>query len=189
VELEAWIPRVEETTRKAKRTYGYFNNHFSANAVKNALEMLTMLDSAGAEQTAVLRRIVERRKQAPRPLGVQPLEAFAVDEEGLSVGDHLMRFTTVSRLTRAERIDDGELTITLHSGDRIQAEIRNYIIDIEAGARVLRHDCDDWRKGVDRKRLCKHIAKLFLSIHEKQAERLLMDMWEHKGSWRFEALL
>jgi uncharacterized protein YecE (DUF72 family) len=187
-ELETWIPRVKETTRKAKRVYGYFNNHFSANAVKNAVEILAMLDSATPEQTAVLTKIVEHRKRGQRPRGVQPLEVFAVDEEGLSVADHLMRFTTASRLSRAERIDDRELIITVNSEDRIQAEVRNYIIDVDIGAMVLRHDCDDWRKGVDQKRICKHIAKLFLSLPPKQAERLLTDIWERRGSWRFETV-
>ena len=187
VELDTWIPKVEETGRRARKVYGYFNNHFTANAVKNAVEMLTMLDRATPEQTAALKKIVEHRKQAQRPTGVQPLEAFAAEDEELTVADHLMRFTTTSRLSRGEKIDDGELTINVSSADRVQAEIRDYFIDIDTVNRLLRHDCDDWRKGVDRKRLCKHLAKLFLSLPHGQAKHLLTDMWENRESWRFEA--
>ena len=187
-ELESWIPKVEETTRKARKTYGYFNNHFTANAVKNAVEMLQMLDSATQEQRGALQKIVEYGGRQQQPTGVQTLEAFATSEEGLSVADHLMRFTTGPRLSRGEKIDDGELTINANTGGRIQAEIRSYFIDINTEARVLRHDCDDWRKGVDQKRMCKHIAKLFLSLPPKQAELLLTDIWERRGSWRFETV-
>ncbi|MCJ7572883.1 DUF72 domain-containing protein, partial [Candidatus Bathyarchaeota archaeon] len=42
-QLEEWVPKVKEVERKAKRTYGYFNNHFNANAVKNAVELLSKL--------------------------------------------------------------------------------------------------------------------------------------------------
>ncbi len=188
VELETWIPKVEETGRRARKVYGYFNNHFTANAVKNAVEMLTMLDRATPEQTAALKKIVEHRKQAQRPSGVQTLDAFAIEEEELSVADHLMRFTTTSRLSRGEKIDDGELTINVSSADRVQAEIRDYFIDIDTVKRALRHDCDDWRKGVDRKRLCKHLAKLFLSLPPGQAKRFLTDMWDNRESWKFEAV-
>jgi uncharacterized protein YecE (DUF72 family) len=186
-ELESWVPKVEETTRKARKTYGYFNNHFSAHAVKNAVEMLTMLNRATPEQKTALKKVVAFRVQEQRPAGVQPLEAFSGDEEGLSVADHLLRFTNTSRLSRGEKIADGDLTINVNSGGRVQAEIRDYFIDIDAENRVLRHDCGDWRKGADRKRMCKHIAKLFLSMPPGQAKQLLSDMWENRESWKFEA--
>jgi uncharacterized protein YecE (DUF72 family) len=186
-ELESWIPKVEETTRKARKTYGYFNNHFSANAVKNAVEMLRMLNRETPEQSAALKKIVEHRVQETKLKGVQTLEAFAVEEDGLSVADHIVRFTTTSRLSRGEKIDDGELTINANSGDRVQAEIRDYFIDIDADARVIRHDCDDWRKGADQRRLCKHVVKLFLSLPPGQAKQMLADMLENRHGWAFEA--
>jgi uncharacterized protein YecE (DUF72 family) len=185
-QLESWLPKVEETTRKARKTYGYFNNHYSANAVKNAVEILEMLGSATQEQRGALRKIVEFREQGQRPAGVRPLEAFQVEEKGLSVADLMLRFTDTGRLSRAEKIKDSELTINANTGGRIQAEIRDYFIDVDIEGRVLRHDCDDWRKGADRKRLCKHVAKLFLSIPSSQAESLLSDIWENKDGWRFE---
>jgi uncharacterized protein YecE (DUF72 family) len=184
-ELEKWIPRVEEVRSKARRTYGYFNNHFSANAVKNAVEMLQMLGSATPQQEGALKGIIEHREQAHKAEHVQPLEAFAGRDDGLSVADHLMRFTTTSRLGRAEKIGDAELTLKLNTGRLIQADIRSYTIEIDAEAKTLRHDCDDWRKGKDQKRICKHVAKLFLNLPEGQAEDLLTEMWQNRESWRF----
>ena len=186
-ELEEWAPRVEEVAMRARRVYGYFNNHFGANAVKNAVEMLTLLGSATPEQAAALRRIAEHREQASRPRGVRPLEAYAEEEEGLSVADLLMRFTTMSRLRRAEGMEDEELTITRSSGGRIEAAVRDYHIEMDLMRRVLRHDCDDWRKGAEAKRMCKHVAKLFLSLPGRQAEEILAGIWEERERWRFEA--
>ena len=185
-ELEKWIPRVEEVRSKARRTYGYFNNHFSANAVKNAVEMLQMLGSATPQQEDALGKIIEHREKAHKAEHVQPLDAFAGRDDGLSLADHLMRFTTASRLGRAEKIKDAELTLKLNTGRRVQADIRSYTIDIDADERTLKHDCDDWRKGKDQKRICKHVAKLFLSLPEGQAEDLLTEMWGNRESWRFE---
>ncbi|MFQ6052892.1 MAG: DUF72 domain-containing protein [Candidatus Bathyarchaeia archaeon] len=184
-ELEEWVPRLGETMGRAKRVYGYFNNHFGAKAVKNAVEMLALLGSATPEQRAALRRIVEHGEGAARPAGVPPLESFT-EEEGLSVADLLMRFTTTSRLRRAEGIGDDELDITGNSGGVITAAIRDYAIVIDRGRRVLRHDCDDWRKGLEAKRMCKHIAKLFLSLPRMQAKEILTDIWERREGWRFE---
>lgn len=185
-ELKEWVPRVEKTRSRAKRVYGYFNNHFNANAVKNAVEMLELLGSATQEQSAALRRIVEHKAEPTLPRGVRPLEAFAEEEEGLSVADLLMRFTTQSRLRRAEDIVDEELSIMRSSGDRIEAAIRDYSIEIDLNGRVLRHDCSDWRKGLDAKRMCKHVAKLFLSLPERRAKEILSRIWEERDGWRFE---
>jgi len=187
-ELEEWVPRVKETTRRAKQVYGYFNNHFNANAIKNAVEMLELLGSTTQEQSAALRRIVEHKTEPPRPKGVRPLEAFAGEEEGLSVADLLMRFTTHSRLRRAEGINDKELTITQSSRKLIEASVKDYSIEIDLKGRVLRHDCADWRKGLEAKRMCKHVAKLFLSLQERRAEEILAGIWEEKERWRFEGI-
>jgi len=186
-ELEEWVPRVREASGRVERVYGYFNNHFSANAVKNAVEMLAMLGSATPEQAEALRRIAEHRKQAARPRGVKPLEAFSPDEEGLSVADILVRFTTMSRLRRAEEIGDDELTVKMNRGASIEASIRDYFIEVDLENRTLRHDCDDWRKGLEAKRICKHLAKLFLSLPEKRAKDILTSMWEDKEKWQFES--
>ena len=185
-ELEAWVPRVREVVSRAKRTYGYFNNHFGANAVKNAVEMLGLLNSVTSEQAEALRRIVDHKKKEKRPRGVQPLEAYAKVEEGLSVGDLLKRFTTVSRLRRGEQIGDDELSIKLNSEERVEVTIRNYIIKVDMSRRSIMHDCDDWRKGLDSKRICKHLAKLFLKLPERQSKSLLDEIWENREEWRFE---
>jgi uncharacterized protein YecE (DUF72 family) len=184
-ELDSWVPKVEETTRKARKTYGFFNNHFSANAIKNAVEILEMLDRSTPEQKGALDRIMTHRQKALMQPHGMTLTAYTAQEEGLSVADHLLHFTNVPRITRAEQIGDDELDITFNSGDRVEAGIRRYSIEIDRNSKTVTHDCDDWRKGADRKRICKHVAKLLLSLPEGQAQELLTEMWESRDGWRF----
>ncbi len=49
-ELEAWVPKVKEVAGAAKKTFGYFNNHFRGFAVENSLRMMNMLGVATPKQ-------------------------------------------------------------------------------------------------------------------------------------------
>jgi len=53
-ELDPWVDRVEKVSKKVKRIYGYFNNHFHGSAVFNSLEMLMKLRLANATQEKTL---------------------------------------------------------------------------------------------------------------------------------------
>ncbi len=184
-QLEEWKPKVEEVSKKAKRTYGYFNNHFNANAVKNAVELLQMMGVSTPEQDSAREKIREFRKEALRPKAVEPLESFSDHEEGLSVADLLTHFTDPGRLARAEQMPE-EVKVTLNTKDIVKARIKDYTIEIDLAGRTLRHDCDDWKKTTDRKRMCKHVDKLFLTLPPGQAMRILEKIWEEKDAWDFE---
>jgi len=189
-ELKAWVSRVEEAARDTKRLYGYFNNHFHGNAVKNAVEMMELLGVASPEQLSVKQRFRPLREESSRVAGVEALESFLTEEEEegeeLSVGDLLLRFMGSSRLTRAERIKDAELRISKDTEDCIEAKIGEYTVELDLKQRTLRHDCADWSKGLIQKRVCKHVGKLFLTIPEKRAVTILRNLWEEKDKWRFE---
>ncbi|MFH2112553.1 MAG: DUF72 domain-containing protein [Candidatus Bathyarchaeota archaeon] len=185
-QLLEWLPKVEEVKAKSRRVYGYFNNHFRANAVKNAVEMLELLEEATPMQRVALEKINEYRDTAVRPPGVQPLEAYAQEDEDLSVADHLSRFMDPGRLSRAEKIKDSELRVTYSGDDAIRARLRDYCIEVDLEHQVVKHDCDDWRKGAGSKRMCKHLGKLFLSLPPGQAKRVLARIWDDVDGWVFE---
>ena len=88
-------------------------------------------------------------------------------------------------MARAEQIGDDEIDVTFNSGDRVKAGIRRYSIEIDRNSKTVTHDCDDWRKGADRKRICKHVAKLLLILPEGQAQGILTEMWVNRDAWRF----
>ena len=49
-ELDEWVPKVEETARKVKKVYGYFNNHYHGYAPENCLYLLERLGLMSDEQ-------------------------------------------------------------------------------------------------------------------------------------------
>ncbi|MBN2336586.1 hypothetical protein JXL21_13590, partial [Candidatus Bathyarchaeota archaeon] len=102
------------------------------------------------------------------------------------VADHLMHFMDAGRLSKAEKISDGELTVTHSDDDGVKARLRSYYIDVDMEHQVIKHNCDDWRKGKSQKRMCKHLGKLFLSLPPGQAKRVLGRIWEDVDGWVFE---
>jgi len=70
----------------------------------------------------------------------------------------------------------------------IRAKVREYTIELNPKEKVLRHDCDDWRKGLGTRRICKHIARLFMTVSLKQGKEILRDIIENKDSWRFQLI-
>ncbi len=185
-QLDSWVPKVKEITSKVRRTYGYFNNHFNANAIKNAVEMLGKLGEATPEQRIVYDKITTYREEGKRPRGDQPLSSFMVNEEDLSVADHLLHFTDSRRIGRGEKIPNSDLEITRSSNDKISARLRDYHIDIDLDRKVLKHDCDDWMKGKTTKRMCKHLVKLFMTLPPGQSKRVLSRIWDDVDGWIFE---
>jgi uncharacterized protein YecE (DUF72 family) len=49
-ELGSWVPKVKEVTSRAKKTFGYFNNHFRGFAVENSLRMMQLLGVSSPRQ-------------------------------------------------------------------------------------------------------------------------------------------
>ncbi len=65
-ELKAWRPKIEDISKKTKKAYGYFNNHFHGFAIENTLKTLEMMGRASADQRQVLKRVttyLEKRKE------------------------------------------------------------------------------------------------------------------------------
>jgi len=60
-EVKPWIARVKEISSKVKKTYGYWNNHFSAFAIENALTLLEGLGTATELQERTLDRVKDYR--------------------------------------------------------------------------------------------------------------------------------
>jgi uncharacterized protein YecE (DUF72 family) len=52
-ELASWVPKVKDVAARAKKVYGYFNNHFHGFAVENSVKMLRLLGEATPEQVEV----------------------------------------------------------------------------------------------------------------------------------------
>jgi uncharacterized protein YecE (DUF72 family) len=186
-ELEPWIPKLKEAEKSVDRIYGYFNNHYHGYAVENCIEVLRMLGKASAPQLEVLENIRGRRRIAlPRPSFEKPestLEAFSTTLS--PVEELLLSFLDHGRLMRAKSIGDLEIRVIRNDSSKVEAEVRDYFIEVDLENRLIAHDCADWSKSIGEKRFCKHLAKLFLVLPRDQASSTLERIRSEKDAWVF----
>jgi len=183
-ELEPWIPKMKQASEKAEKVFGYFNNHYRGNAVKNCFQVLKMLNAQTSQQKTAHEKINDFFKNQGRTTESK-LEAFAEPKE-MSLNELLRFFVAVGRLERAQRIADEELSIINQTDERIEATLKEYHIAIDVEGKKILHDCADWDKILSTKKLCKHIGKLLLSMNREQATAILSKMYAELGSWQFE---
>jgi len=183
-ELEPWIPKIKETAQSAKKIYGYFNNHYHGYAVENCLQVLEMLGVQTTEQTEA-KSHVENYFRRSAKLKETTLEAF-VEPEEMNFESLLRAFIDDKRLRRAKRIKDDELELVKETENRIEALIRDYHIVIDLEANTILHDCADWSRVLQTKKLCKHVGKLLLSIDREKATEILRRLYAQKKTWQFK---
>ncbi len=188
-ELEPWIPKVKEVSRKTKTVYGYFNNHFHGYAVENCLHVLEMLGIHTEAQEMAKKRVEKHlgeRRKAKRPTE-RRLEAFMPEIELTEpTPEKLMEsFIDGGRLRRAWSIGDSEVKMEEVREDLIRAMVKDYHIVIDSENKVVLHDCADWRKLVPNKRFCKHLGKLFLYLPDERAKSILERIYTEEEDWSF----
>lgn len=182
-ELEPWIPKLKETAKKAEKIYGYFNNHYHGYAVENCLQVIEMVGSLNSKQAEAKNR-VENHIRNLSELKSSTLENFA-EPKDMTCESLLQYFVPGERLKRAEQIVDNELTIQKRDSTRIEATVRDYHIIVDMQAATISHDCADWERLATINKLCKHIAKLLLSIGKEDSTKLLREIYTHQQKWRF----
>jgi len=188
-ELEEWVPKEKNVSKGVEKVYGYFNSHYHGYAAENCIGILEMLNGGNPEQTRVKDKIIQYNLKK-RPLVYERrLEEYLTPLSELGVEDLLLKMTDRARFDRAKKIRDEELTIEKSTERRIEAKIRDYFIQIDLEKKTLTHDCDDWRKGLRIRRICKHIGKLFLQLPSETSTPLLEDMIKEKDKWRFRVPL
>jgi len=180
-ELSEWVPKLEETGKKVKKIYGYFNNHFHGYAIENCIELMQMLKIAEPKHEEAKRKIIEYNLYG----GSLSAGLSRTERE---VWQLLLKLTDLNRIKRGRSIGDKELTIEESSEDRVKMRVKEYTVEFLLGERILRHDCDDWRKGLEEKRLCKHVVKALLSMKPERARNILEDIIKNKRFWRFQQL-
>ena len=180
-ELLEWVPKINELETKVKVVYGYFNNHFRGFAVQNALQFLKLLGKATKEQLDILEMIQEYfKKKAISEVKVKAVEAKSLDEL-------LLLFVNKSRLERGKAIPDSAVFFEIED-DRIIAKVKEYQIIIDLAKKAIWHDCADWAKRIEEKKMCKHLVKLFYLLPEEQSTFILKDISTNIDIWSFNLL-
>jgi hypothetical protein len=146
------------------------------------MEMLGSIDAKPHEA----KNKIEHYLQSSAELKSSTLESF-LKPKNMSLESLIQYFVPSERLRRAEQIDDVELTIQEQDGGRIKAVIRGYHIVIDREAATIAHDCADWERVLTTKKLCKHVAKLLLSLDSAMATEILRKMYAEQDKWKFIA--
>jgi uncharacterized protein YecE (DUF72 family) len=183
-ELEPWVPRVQEIANNVEKVYGYFNNHYHGYAVENCLQIMEMAGALEPKQIEIKNRIESYRKAAAQTT-YSTLEAFAAPKN-MNCDSLMNYFVPTERLKRAKQTPDSDLTITKQVSERFEARLREYHIVIDTREKIILHDCADWERVSSTKKLCKHIAKLLLSIDRDKASEILRDLYQHEEAWQFK---
>jgi hypothetical protein len=108
----------------------------------------------------------------------------------------LKAFLDAGTINRAVLVSDSAINLFEDDprSDSIRAEIKGsqkdpYLIEISPISRELKHDCHDFKtKRAQNKKFCKHLAKLFLMLKEKDEERatiLLEKITKEINKWEF----
>jgi len=186
-ELKPWIQKIRDAQTKVKTVYGYFNNHFHGYAVENCLQVAEMLGALTPQQ-AKAKMKVENHFKAASTLKATSLETFVKPPE-TAFEKLISLFMDTGRLIRAGEIRNDELKIEKETPQRIEATVRDYHIVIDSESKTIQHDCEDWRKGLEAKRFCKHMGKLLLSINRIAATELLKKIDQERDKWQFQLWL
>lgn len=108
-----------------------------------------------------------------------------VDE--LSLEDLLKLFLGSARFQRAKEMDDALVSITGGTADTVSGKVKDYVVRIDLQKHTILHDCEDWRKNMDSKNMCKHLGKFLLRLDEREATTLLREVLKNKDLWQFAA--
>jgi len=171
-ELQEWVPKLREAAGKAKRVLGYFNNHFHGYAPENCLQIMQMLGIAVPHHEAALRRLTLFRKQGKPSAVEQTLETW-IGTSGMRGKDQLLlKLSSPETLTAARAIPDTDFSLREDSPERLAAYVGDTTVDINFKVHSVTHRCPTWPSLISEKKLCPHIAKLFLSIDSERSRRI-----------------
>ena len=99
----------------------------------------------------------------------------------------LQRFLGNARLERAKSIPDNLVSLSGLEHDLISGNVKRYLVRIDLKNRTITHDCDDWKKNIRSKLMCKHLGKAFLAIGNRKATAILREMLSEIDDWTFNA--
>jgi hypothetical protein len=105
----------------------------------------------------------------------------------LSLKELLRLFLGGARLKRAEEIDNSLVLISESGPHQISGKIKEYLVQIDLENHRILHDCQDWRKNMQSKNMCKHLGKFLLILDQNTATDLLRDILRNPDEWTFTA--
>jgi len=172
---------------RAKLARRYFDE--PRNRGKYTEEEVLFIDSRIDE---ALKRfgIVADETVAPRPriYRRRPLKRPSIDElNKLDLEGLLQRFLGNARLERGRLIPDNLVSLSGLEDNVISGNVKQYKVKIDLKNNAITHDCDDWKKNMRSKLMCKHLGRAFLVIGDRRATTILRRILSEIDDWTFSA--
>ena len=144
------------------------------------------------ERAYIDRRIDEALKSFEKKTRTPPKRPIPKSPAGRRIDDLplkelLQLFLGDARSKRAEELENSLVSISKTTNDEISGTVKDYVVRIDLKHHTIQHDCEDWRKNMSSKNMCKHLGKFMLSLGEEKATRLLRDVLKNKEQWNFTA--
>ena len=163
----------------AKAARRYFDEY--SNRGKYAREEQAYIDSRINQALEKFGKSASTSKRRPPP----KVPSRKVEE--LSLDQLLKLFLGAARLQRAKEIDDSLASVSNLTPDHVGGKVKDYVVEIDLKKRTILHNCEDWRKNLESKNMCKHLGKFLLTLDEKRATDLLREVLVDKDQWTFTA--
>jgi len=179
-ELEPWVGTIRELAEDVN-VLGYFNNHYHGYAPENCLGVLEMLGVATPKQEHMHQQL-KTGQARPKTRDTTLAEFAALEVTAGEIEKMLLEFTDAGRLERAKEVRDIE--VLKEEPDLLVADVGGYSIYVDYNGRFILHDCQDWRRGLGRQRLCKHAVALILSLTPEKSRVLLGLIRDQKWDFR-----
>ncbi|MCL7475061.1 MAG: DUF72 domain-containing protein [ANME-2 cluster archaeon] len=170
-ELEPWVGTIRELADDVD-VLGYFNNHYHGYAPENCLDVLEMLGAATPRQKEVRQRLKSGQHVA-HARDTTLSDFFEPETSFWDVEKQLLNVTDEGRIGRSRDIRD--ITILKDEPGLLVADVEGYSVFIDYEGSCILHDCQDWLRGIPRRRVCKHVAALLLAMPTEKG-KVLLDM-------------
>jgi hypothetical protein len=125
---------------------------------------------------------VHRTTKRKTPKRIPRNEIGKLDLDGL-----LQLFLGNARLERARSIPDDLISLSGLEHGLISGNVKQYAVRIDLKNKTITHDCDDWKKNMRSKLMCKHLGKAFLAISHTEAAVILRAILSEIDDWTFKA--
>ncbi len=184
-ELEPWVARLEKALGEVPFVYGYFNNHYHGYGPKNALELMEMLGELTPAQRAKLKKLQTGGEGGSTR---ESLDAFVPKEGAVAreVEVLLTKVTDQGRIDRAKEITGKDLALSKVDANFVRADVHGTRVVLDLAEQVVRHNCQDYLRGIGEKRVCKHIVRLLLALPPEVAKEFVDDLAAERAAWKFE---
>jgi hypothetical protein len=101
----------------------------------------------------------------------------------------LLNFADSEILEAAQSIPERDLLVREDSGRHLAAYVGDTTVDIDFEQQTIIHRCPIWAQSISEKKLCPHVARVFLMVESEKARSVLSLIHASLANWKFDSKL